>query len=452
MEVTASPTPLLRSQWMTFFLISLNVAVFLILQNSGGPTYENLILFGAKENGLVAEGQLGRLFFPMFLHANLLHLAFNMWGLYQVGRALELMVGAKRLLLLYLAAGVTGNVASFALVDPMSVGASGALFGFLSCLWVVQKYEQKLMEEMNEPIQKSTLGMLLIFNFALSFLVPNIDWACHLGGCIAGVFVGLGMVMRHRVSLRRLRMARFLSPSDTPPKNPVWENELLYSALLLIFNLVLCLGYFKVTNAVRAFGLGVYAAAQNQTENKSLELLPSFRVLLVSANSESNPEKLLTTAIRLHEQDNFSSAVAVYDVLLDLHAANMGSSEFVSQTTGAALKLARGAALQAQTLNEDLKTSFAPVSSLSKMEPAKVCGEAANLFRTLGFFGLAGRLFECSFYLNTKNIESASSVVECYWKYEEDPKKQVTRFRYVLEQIYDRSKISKDLQVEPQSL
>jgi rhomboid protease GluP len=378
MEVTASPTPLLRSQWMTFFLISLNVAVFLILQNSGGPTYENLILFGAKENGLVAEGQLGRLFFPMFLHANLLHLAFNMWGLYQVGRALELMVGAKRLLLLYLAAGVTGNVASFALVDPMSVGASGALFGFLSCLWVVQKYEQKLMEEMNEPIQKSTLGMLLIFNFALSFLVPNIDWACHLGGCIAG--------------------------SDTPPKNPVWENELLYSALLLIFNLVLCLGYFKVTNAVRAFGLGVYAAAQNQTENKSLELLPSFRVLLVSANSESNPEKLLTTAIRLHEQDNFSSAVAVYDVLLDLHAANMGSSEFVSQTTGAALKLARGAALQAQTLNEDLKTSFAPVSSLSKMEPAKVCGEAANLFRTLGFFGLAGRLFECSFYLNTKNI------------------------------------------------
>ena len=438
MEVTASPAAVPRSQWMTFFLIALNVVVYLFLIQSGGSNYDNLILFGAKENGLIAEGQFERLFFPMFLHANLLHLVFNMWGLYQVGRALEVMIGSKRLLFLYLAAGLTGNLASFAFVDPMSVGASGALFGFLSCLWVVQKYEEKLLEEMNEPIQKSTIGMLILFNFAISFIIPNIDWACHLGGCVAGILIGLAMVMRHRVSIRQLRMARFLGSLSVSPKTPIWEHQSLYFILLGVLNFGLAAGYLRVKSSARAFGLGTFAASHNSTEPKSIDSLASFRILVGSPGSESNPERLLGTALKLHSSNAFSSATAVYDVLLDIHPHGLGTEEFVSQTTRTALVAARGFALQAEPLSEELTSTLAHVTKETAQEPIQVCQEAGNLLRTIGFFGLAGRLFECAFYLDTRSVQTAADVFECYWKSEDELKKQATRFRYVLERLEEQ--------------
>jgi membrane associated rhomboid family serine protease len=434
--ITASAPALRRSPFMSHILIAINVAVFFALQGSGGTTYENLILFGAKENGLIADGQVGRLFFPMFLHANALHLGFNMWGLYQVGRYLETLVGPRKLVLLYLLAGVTGNMASFAFVDPLSVGASGALFGFLSCLWILQKYEERLASEMNEPVQKSTLGMLLAFNFVLGFVIPNIDWACHLGGCLAGILFGLALVMRHRWNLKVLGAVRYLGGATGLKRPSIVLREGFYLWLLAILNALLALGLLRVGPVTRAFGRGTLAAAENFTEPKEPEGLAQYRLLVSSPKSESRPEGMLADAVALHRASAFASSSLVYDVLIEFNAQGIGGEEFLSATMRAALLEARGEAMRGGRLSDALVASFGPLADNGRTD-VRACLEPANLLRTLGFFGLAGKLFECAYYLDTRDMRTAADVFECYWRADPENKMQAQRFRYIAERLQE---------------
>lgn len=460
--MTAGATALPRSTFMSYILIGINVAVFFVLQGSGGTTYENLLLFGAKENGLIADGQLGRLFFPMFLHANALHLGFNMWGIYQVGRYLELLVGPRKLVFLYLVAGITGNLASFALVDPLSVGASGALFGFISCLWVLQKYEERLASEMNEPVQKSMLGMLILFNFVLGFLIPNIDWACHLGGCLAGILFGLALVMRHRWNMKVLGAARYLGCSSGLKKPPLVMRESFYMWMIVALNVLLLAGFLRVDEVTKAFGRGTLAAAENFTEPKGPEMLSHYRVLVSAPKSESRPEQMLSDAIALHQRGAFASAMLLYDVLLVFNEQGVGSEAFVSGTVRAALMEARGLAMERQGVSDTLISSFGalPDNAVQRndmgvgnensivsgdqnarfAEVATVCLTPANLLRTLGFFSLAGKLFECAFYLDVSNRQTAADVFECYWRMDPENKNQVQRFRFIASKLLPSQK------------
>jgi membrane associated rhomboid family serine protease len=440
--MTAGAAALPRSTYMSYILIGINVAVFFALQGSGGTTYENLLLFGAKENGLIADGQMGRLFFPMFLHANALHLGFNMWGIYQVGRYLELLVGPRKLVFLYLVAGVTGNMASFAFVDPLSVGASGALFGFISCLWVLQKYEERLATEMNEPVQKSTLGMLIAFNFVLGFVIPNIDWASHLGGCLAGILFGLALVMRHRWNLKVLGAARYLGGATGLKKPPVSLRESFYLWMLVALNALLLLGFLRVDDVTRAFGRGTLAAAENFTEPKGADMLPHYRVLVSAPKSESRPERMLADALALHRSSAFASAMLLYDVLLVFNEQGIGGEAFVSGTVRAALMEARGFALERRGVSDALVASFGELPEHSREgqevfsdTSPRVCLAPANLLRTLGFFGLAGKLFECAFYLDVANLQTATDVFECYWRMDAENKNQVQRFRFIASKL-----------------
>lgn len=65
----------------------------------------------------------------MFLHADLMHLLFNMLGLYFFGPRLESRLGSRRFLTLYLVSGIAGALLSVFTPRAAIVGASGALFG-----------------------------------------------------------------------------------------------------------------------------------------------------------------------------------------------------------------------------------------------------------------------------------------------------------------------------------
>ena len=105
----------------------------------GGPTTPVLVRLGANV-GLfqsqgeivgVATGEWWRLFSAMFLHAGLLHIAFNGYALYIVGGVVEQELGRWRFAVLYAVTGFCASVASYAIGSPLepSVGASGAIFG-----------------------------------------------------------------------------------------------------------------------------------------------------------------------------------------------------------------------------------------------------------------------------------------------------------------------------------
>ncbi len=422
---------------MTYILITINIIIYLFLVQRGGTTYENLILFGAKENGLIADGQLGRLFFPMFLHANWMHLGFNMYGLFQVGRYLETLAGSRNLLIVYIVSGIMGNLCSFALSPSLSVGASGSLFGILLSLYVLQKYEERLAQEAGVEPPRTTLGSMILLNGVISFVIPNIDWACHLGGAIGGVFMGLAIVMRHRWNLRVMRAVRYLGGSSGLMKPAFFERESVYIGILIAISLAFSCGIFRIGIAERAFGRGVLAAAENYSEKRDPEMMKEFSLMLGSAKSDANPERLLQGALRLHNQGKFRSAILIYEVLIDMNMSALGTAEFNSESTKHLLTEIQ----RLGTLN--LKPDEHLLNALSsdfenKENDIDICRKPAELFKSLGFFDDAAKLYRCAFALSPLDVNLASGTVESLWL--AGNKDDVLRFVEWVDEIYDQKK------------
>jgi membrane associated rhomboid family serine protease len=178
---------------VTKVLIGINLAVFL-LQLSLGDSFTNRfeLLGRASYTGYsplqgVAEGQWYRLLTAMFLHGSYVHILFNMLGLWWLGGPLEAALGRARYLSLYLVSGLAGSALSYLLAAPNqpSLGASGAIFGLFGATAVLVR---RLNYDMRPVIA------LLVINLIFTFGWSNIAWQAHIGGLVAGVVIGYGMV------------------------------------------------------------------------------------------------------------------------------------------------------------------------------------------------------------------------------------------------------------------
>ena len=158
---------------VTKTLIAINVAVWLAMlaqgasiSTPGGTIFEKGALYGP----FVAQGDWWRLVTSMFLHASLLHIAFNMLALWWVGTPLERQIGRGRFLLLYFVSGLAGSAGAL-FQAPLSptVGASGAIFGLFGAILVLERQGSYVLGG-------SVLG-LIIFNLAISFYASGISWA-----------------------------------------------------------------------------------------------------------------------------------------------------------------------------------------------------------------------------------------------------------------------------------
>ena len=138
----------------------------------------------------VAHGELWRLWSVTLLHADLLHLGFNMYALYLAGTIVERWYGWWRYLLFYLACAAAGSTASFVFGgDVPSVGASGAIFGLFGILLTAGR--------IHHPVDRQSRGILnqlvflIVVNIAFGFASGgSIDNAAHLGGLAAGLWLG----------------------------------------------------------------------------------------------------------------------------------------------------------------------------------------------------------------------------------------------------------------------
>jgi rhomboid protease GluP len=150
---------------------------------------------GANYAPAVVQGQYWRLVTSMFLHGGILHLALNGWALYQLGGLFEIWLGSSRLLAVYFLSGIAGSIASVLWTEGPSVGASGAIFGLLGALIAFLLRRHQALT----PGAKSLLMQLVmwaVINVFFGFSTPGIDNAAHLGGCAAGLL--LGLVLRER--------------------------------------------------------------------------------------------------------------------------------------------------------------------------------------------------------------------------------------------------------------
>lgn len=182
-----------RAVW---WLLGVNIAIWVVGFGWGAsmgiesPYFNNeqLTLYtGMKVNELLAGGEWWRLLSSQFVHLDVLHIMFNGYGLYMLGPLIERFYGWRRFLLLYLASGTVGALASFYFTEMPSGGASGAIYGLVGALLVFGlKHRKDLPERVSRAF---TVGLLpwVVFGIGIGFLESlPMDNAAHLGGLVCG--------------------------------------------------------------------------------------------------------------------------------------------------------------------------------------------------------------------------------------------------------------------------
>jgi rhomboid protease GluP len=151
------------------------------------PSGETLLAFGALHpRAVLACGKVWLLFTPIFLHLGLFHFFFNTLALWQLGPVAEEAYGRDRFLVLYLGAGVMGNVASVFLGFGGG-GASGAIFGLMGATLV---FARRRRHAIGPALVYRWLLHWVLYAVLLSLFVRNVNHAAHGGGFVAGAALG----------------------------------------------------------------------------------------------------------------------------------------------------------------------------------------------------------------------------------------------------------------------
>jgi membrane associated rhomboid family serine protease len=201
-----------RMNAVTLTLIGINVAVYLVELAMGGSidgtgnwifSHGALLVNGITQAGNVgsipahelappgfklvgvAHGEWWRILTAAFLHYGPLHLGVNMYSLFYAGTLLEHLIGRWRFALLYLASGIAGSAGAI-LWSPneVTLGASGAIFGILGGLFV--------LERRGHIATGGQIAGLIVLNLIITFTFSSfISVGAHVGGLIAGVILML---------------------------------------------------------------------------------------------------------------------------------------------------------------------------------------------------------------------------------------------------------------------
>jgi membrane associated rhomboid family serine protease len=174
---------------VTKTLIGMNVAVYLLqvvqadgLRAASGQIFVDFSLYGPA----VADGEWWRLLTAAFLHANPIHILFNMLMLWWFGRALEGLLGHGRFLGLYLVSALAGSAGALLLSpEAHTLGASGAVFGILGAGLV--------LERRNIPVFGGAAFGIVLLNVLFTFAISNVSIGGHFGGLAGGALAVLAL-------------------------------------------------------------------------------------------------------------------------------------------------------------------------------------------------------------------------------------------------------------------
>jgi membrane associated rhomboid family serine protease len=148
-------------------------------------------------------------FSATLLHADLMHLGFNMLMLVFCGRPTEAALGPIGLIVLYLVGAIVAALGQY-LVDPASqapmIGASGAVSAVLGAYALLYGRQRRASADprLNLAIHvlwlaAGWIGLQLLFGLALSREGASIAIAAHIGGFVAGLALAYPLLnLRHR--------------------------------------------------------------------------------------------------------------------------------------------------------------------------------------------------------------------------------------------------------------
>jgi rhomboid protease GluP len=208
-----------RSAPGTYLLLAINIGVYLWMVfhhvDPKDPSERALIHYGANVTWLVLHGQWYRLLSATFVHGGILHLATNMWCLWNLGILGEPLLGPWGMVAVYMLTGIAGNLLSMAssvfvfrftghaevLFIP-AVGASGAVFGIAGILIVLLSNRRlpfpwtELQRLRSSVIKFAAINLVIGLSTKVLPVGISIDNSAHIGGFLSGLALGVPLVPR----------------------------------------------------------------------------------------------------------------------------------------------------------------------------------------------------------------------------------------------------------------
>lgn len=196
--------PVMRTPWvqrgestisLTHIIFGINAAVFLGMALSASTIMDfppaELVRWGGNLGALTISGEWWRLLTNVFVHGGVIHIAFNMWCLWNLGQLCESLYGRWTYACIYLICGLGASLASAGWHPYVpSVGASGAIFGLAGALLAAFKLGEFSVPRAALSGTLRSLGAFVVYNLIFGFAIPGIDNAAHIGGLITGLIVG----------------------------------------------------------------------------------------------------------------------------------------------------------------------------------------------------------------------------------------------------------------------
>ncbi len=187
---------------VTSVIILLNLLMLLVTLFTGGFLNANLYRLGALVPvSITGTPEFLRIISGMFLHGSIFHFLSNMFVLYILGTAIEKSLGPTRFFLLYMLSGIGSGLAVMYFSNSMTVGASGAIWGIIGALLIITFVRPHWFT----PRSVQSIRSLMILNLVITFLIPNVSIAGHIGGLVTGALLILLLLPKKPYFLRNVR-------------------------------------------------------------------------------------------------------------------------------------------------------------------------------------------------------------------------------------------------------
>lgn len=306
------PAPWVRRSQPTFSLTQIlfgaNVAVFLAMALASGSVLDFsgqvMAHYGANFGPYTLSGEWWRLVTYMFLHGGIMHIAFNMWCLWDLGRLCESLYGRWTFFGIYLITGIAAGLASIGW-NPgvLSVGASGAIFGLAGALIASFYLGEFSLPRVAISGTLRSLVIFAVFNLGFGQLFNGIDNAAHIGGLVSGLILGA-------------LIARLAPQSDAPMRRA--------SVVGFVALLVVLAGF-----GVRQWRGGVMRSAREFEESKGD---PIARGKLLVRQNPNLPQAHLMLGEAYYNQQRFPEAEAEFKRGIELQPKTTGGRFYLGMS------------------------------------------------------------------------------------------------------------------------
>jgi rhomboid protease GluP len=184
--------------YLTYGLVAVNLAIFGLTFFFSDLGRDIFNVFALDPERVWNNFELYRLFSPMFLHASVPHILFNMISLFTLGQRFEAIYGRERFLFVYFLGGLGGSVMSAAIGDYTigSVGASGAIMAIYAAdLWMWHNNQHIFGNYARTNVRNNLIfiGIFTVIGFLPGSIIDN--WG-HIGGLLFGLAVAYVLPVR----------------------------------------------------------------------------------------------------------------------------------------------------------------------------------------------------------------------------------------------------------------